>query len=152
MTKKQWLLVGVTLVLVILCVHFFTNWFKPKTIQVFYTQRPLASRSWTAPPMVLFGFEGQRYRLSEIEAVPLAAWQTNHSTAPVWHLTAKARSAPVEFFAYGQNIPGMNSFIPGRHPDPLETNVTYRLFVRAGSAKGQCDFQLGGRPPAMSPK
>ena len=40
-----------------------------------------------------------------------------------------------------------NPPFPGTRPEPLETNVTYRLLVRAGSYKGQCDFQLGGRPP-----
>ena len=102
------------------------------------------SRARGALPMVFFGFEGRSYRLSEIEVVPLAAWQTNHSTAPVWHLTARWRSAPVQYFAYGQNIPGMNPAIPGALPEPLETNVIYRLFARAGFAKGQCDFQLSG--------
>ena len=100
--------------------------------------------------MVLFGFEGHSYRLSEIEVVPLAAWQTNHSAVPVWHLTAKWRSAPVQYFVYGQNIPGMNPTISGARPESLETNVVYRLFARAGFAKGQCDFQLGGKPPASA--
>jgi hypothetical protein len=146
MTKKQWLLVGVALVFALWFIHHFVGWFKPKMIQISHTERPLMSRARGAPPMVLFGFEGQSYRLSEIEVVPLAAWQTNHSTAPVWHLTAKGRSAPMEFFAYGQNIPGMNPAIPGARPEPLQTNVIYRLFARAGFAKGQCDFRLSGRP------
>ena len=58
----------------------------------------------------------------------------------------------MEYFAYGQNIPGMNPAVPGTPPDPLEAHVIYRLLVRAGSAKGQCDFQLGGGPVATSPK
>ena len=57
----------------------------------------------------------------------------------------------MEFFRYGENVPGMEPAVPGASPEPLETNVTYRLLVRAGSYKGQCDFQLGGRPPATSP-
>jgi len=151
MSKKQWLLIGAALVFAVLIIHHLAGWFKPEMIQISYSERPLMPRSRGALPMVLFGFEGQSYRLSKIEVVPLAAWQTNHSTAPVWYLTAKSRSAPVQYFVYGQNIPGMNPVIPGVRPEPLETNITYRLFARAGFAQGQCDFQLGGKP-ASSPK
>ncbi|MGB7769937.1 MAG: hypothetical protein WBN22_13935 [Verrucomicrobiia bacterium] len=152
MTKKQWILLAVALALAVLYVHYFTDWFKPKVMQISYTERPLASRSRNSLPMVLFGFEGQQYRLSEIKVVPLAAWQTNQSVAPVWHLIANSRSAPVEFFQYSQDLPGMKPAIPREQPEPLQSNVVYRLFVRAGSLKGQCDFQLGGRPPALSSK
>jgi hypothetical protein len=150
MTKKQWLLVAVALALALLYVHYFTDWFKPKVIRISYTERFLTSRSRSSQPMVLFGFEGQSCRLSEIKVVPLAAWQTNQSAAPVWHLTANSRSAPVQFFQYGQNLPGMASADLRARPEPLQSNVVYRLFVRAGSVNGQCDFQLGGRPPATS--
>jgi len=151
MAKKQWILIVVALVLAILYVHYFTGWFKPKMVQISYTERPAMSRSRGALPMVLFGFEGQSYRLSEIKVVSLATWQTNQSVSPVWHLVSSWRSAPVEFFRYGENLPGMKPAVPGARPELLKTNVTYRLFVRAGLYKGQCDFQLGGRPPAISP-
>jgi hypothetical protein len=136
--------------LVCVYVYHFTGWFKPKIIQISYTERALPSRapSRSRFPAILFGFEGQRYRLSEIKVVRLAAWQTNQAAAPVWHLVSRWRSAPVDFFRYGENLPGMEPAAAGARPEPLETNVTYRLFVRAGWFKGQCDFQLGGRPPA----
>jgi len=147
MAKKQWILIVVALVLAVLYIHYFTRLFKPEVIGISYTERPFMSRSRGALPMVLFGFEGQSYRLSEIEVVPLATWQTNQSAAPLWHLIAESRSARVEYFVYGQNLPGMDPAVPGARPEPLETNVTYRLLVRVGRLKGQCDFQLGGRPP-----
>ena len=149
MAKKQWILVAVALALAVLYVHYFTDWFKPKTLQISYTERPLASRGQGAWPLILFGFGGQRYQLSEIEVVPLLVWQTNQSTAPLWHLVASPLSAPVEFFRYGQNIRGMKPVILHTPPEPLQSNIVYRLFVRAGSIKGQCDFQLGGRPPSI---
>jgi len=154
MAKKQWILIIVAVALAVVYVCYFTHWFEPKIIQISYTNRPLPSRgpSRAGFPTILFGFEGQRYRLSEVEVVPLAAWQTNQSTAPVWHLIANSRSAPVEFFRYGQNLRGMKPAVPGARPEPLKTNTTYRLFVRAGWLKGQCDFQLGGRPPTTSSK
>ena len=151
MAKRQWILVAVALALAVLYVHYFTNWFKPRVIRISCTERPMMSHSRDSLPMVLFGFEGQRYRLSEIKVVPLGAWQTNQSVAPLWHLISNSRSARVEFFQYGQTLRGMKPAVARARPEPLESNVTYRLFVRAGSLKGQCDFQLGGRPPAASP-
>lgn len=152
MAKKRPILIGVALVLIILFIHYFIGWFKPKIIQISHTERPMMSRSRGAVPMILFSFDGKAYRLSDIEVVPLAEWQTNRSVAPLWHLTANSRSRPLEFFAYGENIPGMNPAVPGARPEPLAANVIYRLFARAGSAKGQCDFQLGGGPVTRSPK
>lgn len=144
MTKKQWLLLGVALVFAVLIIHHVAGWFKPEIIQVSYTQRPIMSRSQGALPAILFGFEGRSYRLSEIKVVPLDTWQTNHSVAPLWHLISKSRSASRDHFAYGENIPGMTPAVPGSRPEALEDRVVYRLLIRAGSAKGQCDFQLGG--------
>ncbi|MGA2685453.1 MAG: hypothetical protein ABSF51_10410 [Verrucomicrobiota bacterium] len=153
MTKRKWALIVTALLLACVYVYHFTGWFKPKIIQISYTDRSLPSRtpSRSSFPTILFGFGGQRYQLSEIKIVPLAAWQTNQAVAPVWHLISTSRSAPVEFFRYGANLAGMKPAVPGARPEPLETNVTYRLLLRAGSYKGQCDFQLGGRPPAAPP-
>jgi hypothetical protein len=154
MTRKQWFLIAVALTLATVYLCCFTNWFKPKIIQISYTERSLPSRvpSRTRNPAILFGFGGQRYRLSEIEVVPLAAWQTNKASAPLWHLVSNSRSAPVGFFRYGEHLRDMKPAVPGARPEPLESNVTYRLFLRSGRLKGQCDFQLGGRPSATVPK
>jgi hypothetical protein len=153
MTKRKWVLIAIVLLLAFVYIYHFSDWFKPKIIQISYTERSLPSRnpSRAGFPAILFGFGGQLYQISEIKVVPLAAWQTNQTVSPVWHLVSNSRSAPMEFFRYGENVPGMKPAVPGASPEPLETNVTYRLFVRAGSYKGQCDFQLGRRPPATSP-
>jgi len=152
MTKQKRVLIVAALLLACVYVYHFTGWFQPKIIPISYTERYQSSRGPSPGrfPIILFGFGGQRYRLSEIKVVPLAAWQTNQTILPVWHLVSRSGSAPVEFFAYGGNLPGMESAVAGARPEPLATNVTYRLFVRAGGSKGHCDFQLGGRPPAVS--
>ena len=152
MTKQKWILIVAALLLACIYLYHFTGWFKPKILQISYTERPFLSRGSARPgqPMVLFGFGGQPYRISEVEVVPLDAGQINPAAVPVWHLISDSRSAPVEFFRYGQNLPGMKPAVPGSHPEPLVTNITYRLLVRTGSLKGQCDFQLGGRLPAAS--
>ena len=153
MTKQKQILTVAALLLACVYIYYFTGWFKPKIIPISYTERYQLSLGPSSRrfPLILFGFGGERYRLSEIKVVPLAAWQTNQATTPVWYLMSRSRSAPVEFFSYGGNLPGMEPAVPGAHAAPLETNVTYRLFLRAGGYKGQCDFQLGGRPPATSP-
>ncbi len=145
------MLIVATLLLACVYVYHFTGWFKTKTIQISYTERPFLSRGPARPgqPTILFGFGGQPYQLSEVEVVPLDAGQTNPAAVPVWHLIADSRSVPLDFFVYGRNLPGMKPAMPGSRPKPLETNVTYRLLVRVGSLKGQCDFQLGGRQPAV---
>ncbi len=147
------MLIVIALVLACVYVYHFIGWLKPKIIQISYTERSLPSRvpSQARTPTILFGFEGQPYRLSEVKVVPLTVWQTNQAVAPVWYLVSNPRSAPMEFFRYGENLPGMKPAVPGARPQPLKTNIVYRLFVRAGWYKGQCDFQLGGRPPATSP-
>jgi len=48
---------------------------------------------------------------------------------------------PSEIFLYGQHIRGMKPEVPGARPEPLQPGVTYRLFVKSGSATGQHDFQ-----------
>ena len=153
MTKQKWILIVTALLLACIYFYYFTGWFKPKIIQISYTKRYQPSRNPSRRPfpLILFGFSGLRYELSEIKVVPLAAWQTNQAVMPVWHLVSRSRSEPVEFFAYGGNLPNMEPAVAGARAEPLATNVVYRLFVRAGSYKGQCDFEPGGRPPPASP-
>ena len=144
MNKKIWLLAGVTVVLATVYVVYFTDWFKPKTMQIFHTSRALRQRSQAAgkaEPLLVFGLNRQ-LRLTEIEVVPLTALETNRNALPIWHLVSDSNSVPVKSFFYGQNIRGLKAAVAGTHPQPLETNVTYRLLVEAGGIKGQHDFEL----------
>jgi hypothetical protein len=145
MTRKSWMLIGLMLALAIAYAVFFTNWFRPRTIKIYHLTRPrgyaLRTRRNVPTPPITFGLESV-YRLTEIEAVPLAAWETNHDVLPIWHLISDSNSVPVKSFVYGQRIRGMRPATPGTRPQPLRTNVLYRLFVTAGKAKGQHDFEL----------
>ena len=80
--------------------------------------------------------------LTEIKAVPLAAWQADPNTQPVWHLVSDSGTERVNSFVYGQPIRGLKPAVAGARPQPLETNITYRLFLTAGKFKGQHDFEL----------
>ena len=100
-------------------VFYFTDWFKPKIIQISHTSRVIRRRhirfnekDAAATLPVIFGFD-HRYKLTEIEVVPLAAWQTNKDAPPIWHLISDSNSVPVENFIYGQNIRGMKPEVAG---------------------------------------
>jgi hypothetical protein len=40
----------------------------------------------------------------------------------------------------------MDPAVAGSRPEPLQPDVTYRLFVAAGKVKGQLDFQIRAAP------
>lgn len=146
MTKKNCVLIIVVLVLAGVYVIKFTSWFKRNTIEITHASRAMRSTARPVPGgdhtiiPVHFSLE-QEYRLKELKVVPLAAFQTNHSTLPVWHLISESNSVPIDHFSYGNFIGGMKPAVSGTRPQPLQPGVTYRLFVTAGSTKGQHDFQ-----------
>jgi hypothetical protein len=148
MPRKQWFLVTVTLVLAAVYVCFFTGWFQHREIGISSTNRASLARFGIAgsSPAVAFGLN-QEYQLTEVKVVPLAAWQTNPAVLPLWHLVGDRKSGPIQFLLYGENIRGMKPAAPGATPEPLEAGVAYRLFVSAGSIKGQHDFWVGHKPP-----
>jgi hypothetical protein len=146
MNKKNFMLIGFALVLAGVYVVYFTDWFRPKTIQISHTSRPVRSaRSGAMASQLSFGL-GDYYELTEVKVVPLAALQTNQLAQPVWHLVSDSKSVPIKYFIYGQGIRGMKPEAPGVRPQPLLSNVTYRLFVQAGSLKGQHDIQAVAKP------
>jgi hypothetical protein len=154
MAKKQWILVLTFILLAGIYVYFFTGWFRPQMIHIFHVARPqqkarigarVAAGSQNTA-IVTFGFDS-RYQLTEIKVVRLSEWQTNHLAQPLWHLISDSNSVPVKMFPYGVALRGMKPAVARTWPQPLETNVTYRLFVSAGSVKGQHDFSA---PPKRS--
>ena len=149
MTKKNWLLLFLLLVLATVYAVWFTGWFTPKFIQITSTSRPAPgnnarSRRNGAEPAAIppcFMLKSA-YRLTEVKVVLLSAWQTNHDVMPLWHMISKANPQPVRLFYYGQDgyLAGMKPAVPGSHAESLEPDETYRIFVQAGSIKGQQDF------------
>jgi hypothetical protein len=147
MTKKNWLMVIVLLGLAGVYILFFTDWFKPKIISITSTSRAFGRRpvnnagGGPAVTTITFGLEPP-CKPTEIKVVPLAAWMTNQNILPVWHLIYSSNSAPVKMFFYGQRLRGLKPEVPGSHAEPLQPDVTYRLFLTAGKAKGQHDFEI----------
>ena len=143
MTRKNIFLLFFAVVLLVVYAVYFTDWFAPKTFQVFHTTREIRSRLRRdgAMPPLNFGMNRQ-LRLTEIKVVSLAEWTTNHHALPLWHLVTNSNSVPIKNFAYGQYIPGLHPAVRGTHPTIPETNVMYRLFLTAGKFKAEHDFEL----------
>jgi len=141
--KRNWILVTVAVVLAVIYVVFFTDWFKPKTLQIFHTSRTVHTRRnhGTTERVMIFGLN-RLLPLKEIKVVQLAAYQTNQNTLPLWHLISDSNSVPVKAFVYGLPIRGLKPEVPGVHPQPLAKDTTYRLFVVSGDVKGEHDFEL----------
>ncbi|HTR42775.1 MAG TPA: hypothetical protein VMH87_14275 [Pseudomonadales bacterium] len=143
MTKKNLWLMTALVVIATIYICFFTDWFKPKTITLFDTSRPMQRFHGRKDlPYIMFGITEGKMKLTEVKVVPLDSFKTNSATPAMWHLVSDSNSTPVQRFVYGQRIGGMKPYVQGLTPQPLETNVTYRLFVVAGKEKGEHDFEI----------
>jgi len=143
MNKKNHALIAITLVLAGVYVIYFTDWLKPKIIQITSTSRPLRTNgTGPATDRLIFGLDDS-YSLTEVKVVPLAELQTNKLAQPVWHLVSDSGSDDVKLFFYGEQIGGMDPALESSRPEPLQPGVTYRLFIAAGKARGQYDFHIG---------
>jgi hypothetical protein len=167
MTKRNWFLIFIALAMAGVYAFYFTGWFKPKIIHISHISRVVRTRRLnpgflgrlaslangaaadSAVVPVTFKLE-RSYKLTELKVLNLDEWQTNKNCLPVWHLIADTNSVPINpMFTYGQNIPGMKSYVPGEFAEPLRPGVKYRLFVTDGSAKGEHDFQPVAAPPVQ---
>lgn len=128
---------------------FVARFFKPGKIQIVCDIHPprnprpgTASRNGNRPQFeVAFGFD-QKYALTDVKVVSFDEWATNKNALPFWHLVSESNSQPTKLVIYGQGIRGMHPAIKGVRSKSLETNVTYRLLIEAGSREGECDFKL----------
>ncbi len=91
---------------------------------------------------LVFGLD-RKCELTEIKVIPVAALASGTNTAPLWHVISDSNSIPVKVFAYGDHMRGLRTFVKKSRPLPLESNVTYRVFIKAGRATGQHDFSIG---------
>jgi hypothetical protein len=163
MSNNKKIIIGLAVVLVVgLYAYVYSDWFRPARVQIFH--RVSAARpSWKVlrrapvgaptvlPPVVAFGFD-RRVQLTRVKVVPLAAWEADPKTLPVWHLVSESNSVPVKGFMYGDRIRGMVPYVKDSRPQPLETNLIYRLLIEGDSGNGQHDFNLAGALPAATRK
>jgi hypothetical protein len=147
MERKQWILLAVFILLAAVFIYAFTNWGRRPAMQISHAANarqkgvvgPRVRAGAVNTAIMTFSFD-HPYQFTEIKVVRLADWQTNQSTLPLWHLISDSNSVPTKKFNYGVAIGGMKPVVPAAWPKPLEPRVTYRLFLTAGSVKGQQDF------------
>ena len=103
-------------------------------------RRP-SSLSGNAPLIPTFTL-GAEYKLTSVKLIRLDDLKTKSYAHPLWELVSDSKSYPTSVFLYGRGIPGMHPKVADMDPEPLETNVTYRLLVTAGRLKGEHDFTI----------
>ena len=147
MAKQSWIHLTILVLLAVVYICVFTKWGRQPAMQITHAagtklKGPIGPRVKAGSVntvIVTFGLD-RPYRLTEVKVVRLADWQTNNSTLPLWHLVSVSNSVPTRRFSYGAAIGGMKPAVANLWPKPLETNITYRLFLVAGPVKGQHDF------------
>ncbi len=135
MNPKSALLVAVPLLLACVYVRYFTDWFRPKPIQIFPQVRPVAGRTGAVP--VAFMLD-RKHTITSVKVHSLSGLATNELAPPVWSLTSDSNSVPVKGIFYGETVDGMRALLPAQ---PLLAGEKYRITVEAEGRTGKADFQ-----------
>lgn len=161
MNLKAITLSTVTIGLAAVYAVYFTDWFRPKNIQIIVQIRPMLRLGAThgAYP-VAFGLNS-KYQLTSIHVFLSKALATNELTPPVWALEGTPKSNPVKAFSYAGDVPGMKPVFTGVTAVPLIVGEEYILVIEADGKTGKTNFVAGGRagpavqaavgPPALVP-
>jgi hypothetical protein len=145
MTRKNWMLIALAVLLAGLSLYLNRDWFAKADIQIYHRSRPLAGMFRRRQPEpgavnpIVFGFN-RAVKLTSVRVVPVAALVTNKFAPALWHLVSDSNSVPTRDFFYGAPIPGMRPYYKGSTPAPLQADAAYRLFIEAGSFKAEHDF------------
>jgi len=143
MKWKTGALLALALVLGVVYVRYFTDWSRPKSIQIFPLVRPQAGRAGAQP--VAFMLDRER-RLTSVRIWPVRDLRASETAPPIWALEAESNSVPTKAILYGVPVEGMRQRMP---PKALEPGVPYRLEIEEGGLLGTVDFTTHGRvePP-----
>lgn len=145
MNLKAITLTTVTIVLVAVYAFYFTDWFRPKNIQIITQIRPMLRPGATAGTYpVAFGLNA-KYELTSIQVFPAKALSTNELTPPIWALEGTPKSTPVKAFSYAGEVPGMKPVLAGVAAVPLLAGEEYLLIIEADGKTGQTNFIAGGK-------
>ena len=145
MTKKNWILLALAVVLGSFSLYLNRDWFSGDNIHIYHRSRPariffrrVRADSSAVNPL-LFGFN-RRLRLTTLKVVAVCDLETNKYPHALWHLVTESNSVPTRDFMYGMAIRGLHPALKGAQPEPLLPGVKYRLYVEAGSLKAEHDF------------
>ena len=154
MTRKQWMLIALAVVLGGFSLYLNQDWFAGEDIQIRHRSRParvrLNSRSKRPVPSatdpIYFDFN-RKLKLTSLKVIPVTEIETNKYPHPILHLVSDSNSIPIGAYSYGMPIRGMRPAVKGATPDPLQPGVKYRLLIEAGKAKAEHDFIPVPRTP-----
>src|ERR1017187_3406282 len=99
MNKQTIFLIGVAMVLATLYIANFTDWLKPKKIQIVWRISPASG------PLAFY--LDKEYPLTSVEVVSTEEARTNKYPHALWHIVAKEGPVKTDTFNYGISIPGM---------------------------------------------
>lgn len=146
MPKRIPALLITVLLLAVLYVSYFTDWFGRESIQIIVQHRPIPQRadpgkSLETPPVfpVSFAFS-RKYELTSLKVVKTEDLASQKYPTPLWHLISETNSGPTKAMVYGIAPRGMRSAVEDAQPEPLVAGVSYTLFVEAGKMKGSTNF------------
>ena len=144
MTKNGIALTSLLVILAVVYVCYFTDWFNKETIQIIpqiRPGRPSAIPHPGAPAVspVSFAFDG-KYCLTSVKVVAADDFATNKYANPLWYLISDSNSVPTKAIVYGFPIKGMKPAIAKARPEPLLPGIHYIMMVEAGKIKTQTNF------------
>jgi hypothetical protein len=150
MNLKGIILSTVTIALAVVYAVYFTDWFRPKNIQIITQIRPMfrPGTGQGAYP-VAFGLNA-KYQLTSIQVYPAKALATNELAPPVWSLEGTPKSNPVKAFSYAGEVPGMKPVLAGIPAVPLQIGEEYLLVIEADGKTGKTNFFAGGVAPPVA--
>jgi hypothetical protein len=144
--SKNGIVLSVLLVLLASAyVTWFTDLFRPQTIQIIPVIRPVRSTAKPVDPNqpqvypVSFAFN-RKCDLTSVKVVAADDLATNKHPVALWHLVSESNSVPTRSFIYGHKIKGMEPAVARMRPEPLQPNVEYVLQVEAGKLHAQVKF------------
>jgi hypothetical protein len=155
MTRKQWTLIALAVLLGGVSLYLNQDWFAKENIQIVSRSRPgrgtmsRHGKRFTASEGIeplFFSFD-RNLRLTSLKVIAVSEIETNKYPRPVWSLVSDSNSVPVKDLAYGMPIYGMRPSVKGATAEPLEPGAKYRLFIEAGLRKAEHDFE----PVAATP-
>jgi hypothetical protein len=132
MNKRTVFFIGLAVVLAAVYAFAFTDWFKPRFIQILYRQTPDGK--------ITYLLAGGPYALTSVRVFAAEDLANEAYPPAMWDLIADQQSKPVKEFHYGGKIRGMKPRIPLAQPQPLEPQKTYRIIIQAGKVKAEKEF------------
>ena len=154
MTRKNWTLIALAVVLGGFSLYLNRDWFAGEVIQIHHRSRPARAgflrrsrpQAKLATDPVFFAFD-RKLKLTSLKVIPVSEIETNKYPHPIWHLVSDSNSVPVEEWSYALPIRGMRPAVKGATPDPLQPGVKYRLVLETGKRKTEHDFVPVPRTP-----